>query len=128
MQAAASAVGRVQLPTGPRLSAGPDKPGTALQAVLDTMRVLLIHAGGYSQRLPSMSVCGKIFAPMPVSRRCLGGAKSATSACKCRSGDDTLGNKAHKHSRIWSRVVSIVLSWADPKIFRRGTSLGGTRT
>ena len=43
-------------------------------------------------------------------RRCLGGAKSATSACKCRSGDDTLGNKAHKHSRIWSRVVSIVLS------------------
>ena len=32
----------MQLPTGPRLSAGPDKPGTALQAVLDTMRVLVL--------------------------------------------------------------------------------------
>jgi hypothetical protein len=31
------------------------------------MRVLLIHAGGYSQRLPSMSVCGKIFAALPVA-------------------------------------------------------------
>lgn len=31
-------------------------------AALDEMRVLMIHAGGYSQRLPSMSVCGKIFA------------------------------------------------------------------
>jgi hypothetical protein len=35
----------VQLPTGPRLSAGPDKPGTALQAVLDTMRVLVLDEG-----------------------------------------------------------------------------------
>ncbi len=40
---------------------------------LDEMRVLMIHAGGYSQRLPSMSVCGKIFAAMPVSRTQLGG-------------------------------------------------------
>lgn len=40
---------------------------------LDEMRVLMIHAGGYSQRLPSMSVCGKIFAAMPVSRSQLGG-------------------------------------------------------
>ena len=32
-----------------------------------TMRVMIIHAGGYSQRLPSMSVCGKIFAALPVT-------------------------------------------------------------
>ena len=32
---------------------------------IDTMRVLLIHAGGYSQRTPQHSVCGKIFAPLP---------------------------------------------------------------
>eukprot|EP01052_Picozoa_sp_SAG31_P047233 SAG31_NODE_9365_length_1289_cov_1.726891_2_plen_191_part_01 len=29
-------------------------------------KVMIIHAGGYSQRLPSMSVCGKIFAALPV--------------------------------------------------------------
>uniref|UniRef100_A0A6U5AX03 GDP-fucose pyrophosphorylase domain-containing protein n=1 Tax=Hemiselmis andersenii TaxID=464988 RepID=A0A6U5AX03_HEMAN len=33
---------------------------------LHSMRVLLIHAGGYSQRTPNHSVCGKIFAPLPV--------------------------------------------------------------
>ena len=79
------------LPARPQWLVVADKPGakigpggstlfvlSVLQAklgdALDAMRVLLIHAGGYSQRLPSMSVCGKIFAPMPVSRRCLGGA------------------------------------------------------
>ena len=29
-------------------------------------KYLLIHAGGYSQRTPQHSVCGKIFAPLPV--------------------------------------------------------------
>ena len=79
------------LPARPQWLVVADKPGakigpggstlfvlSVLQAqlgdALDAMRVLLIHAGGYSQRLPSMSVCGKIFAPMPVSRRCLGAA------------------------------------------------------
>ena len=28
-------------------------------------RVLLLHAGGYSQRLPSVSVVGKIFMGLP---------------------------------------------------------------
>jgi hypothetical protein len=43
LQVAASAVGRLQLPTGPRLCVGPDRPGAALQAVLDTMRVLVLR-------------------------------------------------------------------------------------
>lgn len=43
LEAATDAVGRVQLPRGPRLSAGPDQPGMLLQGVLDTMRVLVIR-------------------------------------------------------------------------------------
>mmetsp|Transcript_20935 Transcript_20935/g.69896 ORF Transcript_20935/g.69896 Transcript_20935/m.69896 type:complete len:578 (-) Transcript_20935:37-1770(-) len=31
----------------------------------ESLRVLLIHAGGYSQRTPQHSVCGKIFAALP---------------------------------------------------------------
>ena len=33
-------------------------------------RVLLIHAGGYSQRLPSVSVVGKIFMGIPCGMLC----------------------------------------------------------
>ena len=33
-----------------------------------TARVLLLHAGGYSQRLPSVSVVGKIFMGLPCGR------------------------------------------------------------
>lgn len=35
-------------------------------ASLDTAKVLLIHAGGYSKRLPNVSVIGKIFAALPI--------------------------------------------------------------
>lgn len=35
------------------------------EAVLDNAKVLLIHAGGYSKRLPNVSVTGKIFAALP---------------------------------------------------------------
>jgi hypothetical protein len=34
--------------------------------VLPAVRVLLIHAGGYSKRLPNVSVIGKIFATLPL--------------------------------------------------------------
>jgi len=33
---------------------------------LDSLKVLVLHAGGFSQRTPNHSVCGKIFAPVPV--------------------------------------------------------------
>jgi fucose-1-phosphate guanylyltransferase len=32
---------------------------------LFTMKILLIHAGGYSQRMPTCTVLGKIFSPVP---------------------------------------------------------------
>lgn len=32
---------------------------------LDKSKVLLIHAGGFSKRLPNVSVTGKIFAALP---------------------------------------------------------------
>ncbi|GAU99024.1 hypothetical protein RvY_10085-1 [Ramazzottius varieornatus] len=37
-----------------------------LETDLKTKKVLLIHAGGWSQRLPSASVLGKLFMPLPV--------------------------------------------------------------
>jgi len=35
---------------------------------LYAMRVLLVHAGGQSQRLPSASVLGKLFSPLPMGK------------------------------------------------------------
>src|SRR5213078_1074293 len=35
---------------------------------LDNLRILLIHSGGASQRLPAYSPLGKIFAPLPLLR------------------------------------------------------------
>ena len=35
---------------------------------LDSLRILLIHSGGASQRLPQFSPLGKIFAPLPMIR------------------------------------------------------------
>lgn len=37
-----------------------------LETDLKTKKILLIHAGGWSQRLPSASVLGKLFMPLPV--------------------------------------------------------------
>src|SRR6185503_5806471 len=34
----------------------------------DRLRILLIHSGGMSQRLPMYSALGKIFAPLPMLR------------------------------------------------------------
>jgi fucose-1-phosphate guanylyltransferase len=65
-------------PPGPRVGSG----GSTLHVLkelerqhpgkLDTWRVLLIHAGGFSKRLPSHSCAGKIFSPLPI--RTAGGA------------------------------------------------------
>jgi len=46
-----------------------DHPGrpdrSAWQAALSSLRVLIIHAGGDSRRLPAYGPCGKLFVPMP---------------------------------------------------------------
>ena len=41
--------------------------GLAAQALRD-LRVLIVHAGGDSRRLPAYSPCGKIFVPLPVEK------------------------------------------------------------
>jgi hypothetical protein len=41
--------------------------GNALACACNgTAKVLLIHAGGFSKRLPNVSVIGKIFAALPL--------------------------------------------------------------
>jgi galactokinase/mevalonate kinase-like predicted kinase len=42
----------------------PDLPET-WQRILEDLRILIIHAGGDSKRLPAYSPCGKIFVPVP---------------------------------------------------------------
>ena len=46
-------------------------------AQLASWRVLLIHAGGYSKRLPSHSCSGKIFSPLPIETAGGGGGRGA---------------------------------------------------
>ncbi|XP_037325695.2 fucose-1-phosphate guanylyltransferase [Pungitius pungitius] len=76
-------VDRKELPLGPHYKVFCDPPGPkignggstlyALQQLndiygkaLERLRVLLIHAGGFSQRLPSASALGKIFTAVPL--------------------------------------------------------------
>ncbi|XP_070816807.1 fucose-1-phosphate guanylyltransferase [Chaetodon trifascialis] len=76
-------VDRKELPLGVHYKVFSDPPGTkignggstlcALQQLTDIygkslsrLRVILIHAGGFSQRLPSASALGKIFTAMPL--------------------------------------------------------------
>ncbi|KAM8873888.1 fucose-1-phosphate guanylyltransferase [Spinachia spinachia] len=76
-------VDRKELPRGPHYKVFSDPPGPkignggstlyALQQlsdiygkVLESLRVILIHAGGFSQRLPSASALGKIFTAVPL--------------------------------------------------------------
>eukprot|EP00090_Calanus_glacialis_P037997 TRINITY_DN6610_c0_g1_i8.p1 TRINITY_DN6610_c0_g1~~TRINITY_DN6610_c0_g1_i8.p1 ORF type:complete len:574 (+),score=116.90 TRINITY_DN6610_c0_g1_i8:200-1921(+) len=59
-------------PPGPRIGSG----GSTLYILtklreeygvdMDTWKILIIHAGGYSKRLPSHSCSGKIFSPLPI--------------------------------------------------------------
>lgn len=41
------------------------EPGTEAEEVLRRRRILIVHAGGDSRRLPAYSPCGKIFVPLP---------------------------------------------------------------
>nr|XP_040041243.1 fucose-1-phosphate guanylyltransferase [Gasterosteus aculeatus aculeatus] len=76
-------VARKELPLGPHYKVFSDPPGPkignggstlyALQQLndiygksLERLRVILIHAGGFSQRLPSASALGKIFTAVPL--------------------------------------------------------------
>jgi fucokinase len=40
-------------------------PGADPREVLRTLRILIVHAGGDSRRLPAYGPCGKIFVPVP---------------------------------------------------------------
>jgi fucokinase len=54
-----------------RESAPGDSSGA--EAILSRLRILIVHAGGDSRRLPAYSPCGKIFIPLPgTSRAALG--------------------------------------------------------
>ncbi|XP_072275578.1 fucose-1-phosphate guanylyltransferase [Pyxicephalus adspersus] len=81
-QQIADKLARKELPLGVRYHVFSDPPGPkignggstfyALHCLnqlypheLDSFRVMLIHAGGYSQRLPSASALGKIFTALP---------------------------------------------------------------
>jgi fucokinase len=46
-------------------------PGDVRQAeaILARLRILIVHAGGDSRRLPAYSLCGKIFIPLPDAAR-----------------------------------------------------------
>jgi len=47
-----------------RLGAGPSSFEEA-EAILSALRILIVHAGGDSRRLPAYSHCGKMFVPLP---------------------------------------------------------------
>jgi fucokinase len=41
------------------------RQGQRAEAILSRLRILIVHAGGDSRRLPAYSPCGKIFIPLP---------------------------------------------------------------
>jgi len=47
-----------------------NKDTEACQSILDKLRILIVHAGGDSRRLPVYSPCGKIFFPVPGESDC----------------------------------------------------------
>ncbi|MCP4608356.1 MAG: hypothetical protein GY845_06545 [Planctomycetes bacterium] len=48
-----------------------NRKGTeACQSILEKLRILIVHAGGDSKRLPVYSPCGKIFFPVPGESDC----------------------------------------------------------
>jgi fucokinase len=42
---------------------------SAIQRILGGLRILILHAGGDSRRVPAYGPCGKIFSPVPVPSR-----------------------------------------------------------
>ena len=51
------------------LAASHDKSPAAIERVLRGLRVMIVHAGGDSRRLPAYGPCGKIFIPVPSPRQ-----------------------------------------------------------
>lgn len=51
-----------------RASVGPGSFEEA-ESILSDLRILIVHAGGDSRRLPAYSHCGKIFVPVPAKNR-----------------------------------------------------------
>ncbi len=41
------------------------RPSGSVEALLRPLRILILHAGGDSRRLPAYSPCGKLFVPLP---------------------------------------------------------------
>lgn len=41
------------------------EPSLTAETILSRLRILIVHAGGDSRRLPAYSACGKIFVPLP---------------------------------------------------------------
>jgi fucokinase len=52
---------REQAPLSPSTST----PVQTIEAILNRLRIMVIHAGGDSRRLPAYGPCGKIFIPVP---------------------------------------------------------------
>lgn len=48
---------------------------------MNKMKILLIHAGGYSQRIPFRSVTGKLFGPLPSNYECICDIFDVKMAC-----------------------------------------------
>ena len=42
-----------------------EAPSDSAEAILRRLRILILHAGGDSRRLPAYSPCGKLFVPLP---------------------------------------------------------------
>lgn len=48
-----------------KIVASEHRPGETVLATLRRLRIMIIHAGGDSRRLPAYGPCGKIFIPLP---------------------------------------------------------------
>lgn len=70
------------------------------------MKILLIHAGGYSQRTPNHSVCGKIFAPLPV-----GPVAGTTMLEMCLAMLCDIPRRARSSSLFSSDLFSLIGGW-----------------
>ena len=57
-----------------RRTGRPADSWSAIEGMLCKLRVLILHAGGDSRRVPAYGPCGKIFSPVPGDNGCDGRA------------------------------------------------------